>query len=291
MSSQSTLDAFEPRLLIVNADDFGLNAAANAGIIACHRAGSVTSTTLMANAPGFDEAVGVARANPTLGVGLHFNLTWGEPLCGAARVPSLVGVDGRFLPRETLGRRALMGRLMSGEVQLELEAQFAKLLESGITPTHVDSHQHVHAFGPVFRVVASHCLMRGLPMRVPWVAQDDNASFTRRARRAILAALLARSTGVWRGRVRWNDSLGSVFDLGVSCGELSDAHYRRLLAKARGPVHELMVHPVTSADAMAGYTRLGPVAEAEYHYLQQGRLAALAAEAGYRLGTYRELHK
>ena len=36
---------------------------------------------------------------------------------------------------------------------------------------------------------------------------------------------------------------------------------------------------------------MGPVAEVEYHYLRQGRLAALAAEAGYRLGTYRELSR
>lgn len=277
------------KLLIVNADDFGLNAAANAGIIACHQAGSVTSTTLMANAPGFDEAVALAHANPALGVGLHFNLTWGEPLSGAARVPTLVDGDGRFLSRERLGRRAMLGRVSPEEVRLELEAQFARLQAGGITATHVDSHQHVHAFGPVFAAVAAHCQARGLPMRVPWVAADRGASPARRLRRALLSALLSRSTRAWRGRVRWNHSLGSVFELGEPGPALDDAHYRQLLARASGPVHELMVHPVTSAAAMDGYTRVGPVAEAEYHYLRQGRLAALAAEAGYRLGGYREL--
>lgn len=277
------------KLLIVNADDFGLNAAANEGIIACHRAGSVTSTTLMANAPGFDEAVALAHANPALGVGLHFNLTWGEPLAGAGRVPSLVDGEGRFLSREALGRRALLGRLAARELRLELEAQFGRLQANGIAPSHVDSHQHVHAFGPVFRTVAAFCQSLDLPMRVPWVAKDENAPLTRRLRRALLAGLLARSTRAWRGRVRWNHSLGSVFDLGEAGATLEDAHYRRLLARAGGPALELMVHPVTSAQAMAGYTRVGPVAEAEYHYLRQGRLAALAAEAGYRLGNYREL--
>ncbi|MBW8312220.1 MAG: ChbG/HpnK family deacetylase [Rhizobium sp.] len=279
------------KLLIVNADDFGLNAAANAGIIACHQAGSVTSTTLMANAPGFDEAVALARANPALGVGLHFNLTWGEPLAGAAQVPSLVGEDGRLLSREPLGRRALLGRLVPAELRRELDAQFDRLQDHGIAASHVDSHQHVHAFGPVFAAVAMHCQARSLPMRVPWVAADRQSSPARRLRRAVLSALLSRATRRWQGRVRWNDSLGSVFELGEAGARLEDAHYRQLLARATGPVHELMVHPVTSAEAMQGYTRVGPVAEAEYHYLRQGRLAALAAEAGYRLGNYRELRR
>lgn len=277
------------KLLIVNADDFGLNSAANAGIIACHQAGSVTSTTLMANAPGFDEAVGLARANPALGVGLHFNLTWGEPVAGASSVPSLVGADGRFLPREVLGRRTLLGQIVPAHLRTELEAQFSRLQDHGLDPTHVDSHQHVHAYGPVFRVLAAHCQGRGLPMRVPWVAAERPASLGRWLRRAVLSALLVRASRAWEGTVRWNDSLGSVFELGEIVGPLDDRHYRELLARTSGPVHELMVHPVTSAKAMEGYTRVGPVAEAEFHYLREGRLAALAAEAGYRLGTYREL--
>lgn len=277
------------RLLIVNADDFGLNEAANAGIIDTHRAGAVTSTTLMANAPAAGAAAELAGAHPALGVGLHFNLTWGSALADPSLVPALVDGAGRFHGREMLARRAMTGQLPQTQVATELAAQWQRLLELGIQPTHVDSHQHVHAFAPVFSAVARHCSAVRLPMRVPWVANDSHASLARRARRALLAALLARSTSRWRGKVRWNDAMGSVFDIGAHGQPLDDSHYRAVLEAAHGDVFELMVHPVTNAAAMQGYTRVGEVGEAEYHWLQRGELPRLASEQGFRLGSYRDL--
>lgn len=277
------------KLLIVNADDFGLNEAANAGIIECHRAGSVTSTTLMANAPALEAAVQQAHANPALGIGLHFNLTWGRPLSAPDIVPALVDAKGIFLSRDQLGRKAMLGGVPQAQVDIELAAQFRRLGELGIAPTHVDSHQHVHAFRPVFNAVAGFCQAQRLPMRVPWVAAEASAPLKRRIRRAVLRRLLANSTSRWEGRVRWNKDLGSVFDLGVTGEPLTDSHYSQLLQRSAADALELMVHPVTSAAAMGGYTRVGAVGEAEYHWLREGRLPALAAAEGFRLGTYRDL--
>lgn len=277
------------KLLIVNADDFGLNASANAGIVACHLAGSVTSTTLMANGAAFDEAVGLAHENPSLGVGLHFNLTWGGPVADPAKVPALVDAEGQFHSRETLAKRSLLGRIPLEQVRLELEAQLGKLRRHGVAVTHIDSHQHVHAFGPVFTAVAERCQAERLPLRVPWVAPEQGTGLARRVRRTLLAALLRRSVSRWRGRVRWNGALGSVFDIGASGAALTDDDYTRVLAGANVETFELMVHPVASAAAMAGYTRVGAVGEAEYHWLLKGRLQALAQRHGFRLGTYRDL--
>ena len=52
--------------LIVNADDFGYSEAVNYGIISAHRNGIVTSTTMMANMPGFDHAVNLLKENKDL---------------------------------------------------------------------------------------------------------------------------------------------------------------------------------------------------------------------------------
>ena len=46
-----------PSLVIVNAYDFGQSAVVNRVIMACFRQGLISSTTIMANMPGFDEAV------------------------------------------------------------------------------------------------------------------------------------------------------------------------------------------------------------------------------------------
>lgn len=281
--SQST------RLLIVNADDFGLNDAATDGIAETHLAGSVTSTTLMVNAPAAVRAAEFAQAHPALGVGLHFNLTWGRPVAPLELVPALVSADGTFLERAALARRLLGGSVPRGQIQTELRAQVRALSALGVYASHVDSHQHVHGFGSVFDAVANHCSEAGIPMRVPWVATLESNNVARRVRRRILGWMLKRAVNRWRGRVAWNDDIGSVFDLDARSRSFSDGDYLQLLQRARGSSFELMVHPVTEAAAMDGYTRIGAIAEAEWRYLRTGCLAKVAYEAGFRLGNYRDL--
>src|SRR5215212_9818878 len=98
--SDRTTSVAPRRRLIVNADDYGLSPGVNAGVLAAHRRGLVTSATLMANMPAV--AAAVAATPPTLALGLHLNLTTGEPCAGAERVPSLVDGSGRFLRLDRL---------------------------------------------------------------------------------------------------------------------------------------------------------------------------------------------
>ena len=96
--------------LVINADDFGLSAGVNRGILAAHAAGTVTSTSLLPNLPAFDDAVRSARATPTLGIGLHFNLTTGAPVSAPDQVPSLVdSATGQFHALRVLAARSLGG--------------------------------------------------------------------------------------------------------------------------------------------------------------------------------------
>src|SRR5881398_2069028 len=63
-----------PRCLIVNADDFGMSAGVNRGIIEAHRRGIVTSASLMVRWGAAAEAVTLSREWPRLGLGLHVDL-------------------------------------------------------------------------------------------------------------------------------------------------------------------------------------------------------------------------
>ena len=83
--------------LIVNADDFGLHSAVNAGIIDGHRRGIITSTSLMAGGEAFTEAVSMAKQNPKLGIGIHITLVGGvKPVCDPSEVSSLLTPEGVF---------------------------------------------------------------------------------------------------------------------------------------------------------------------------------------------------
>jgi predicted glycoside hydrolase/deacetylase ChbG (UPF0249 family) len=137
------------RVLIVNADDFGLSAGVTRGILEAHARGIVTSTSLMVRPAGAADAVARARAHPALSVGLHLDL--GE---WAFR-------DGAWV---ALYEVAPLGdaTAVAAEVRRQLEA-FRAL--AGRDPTHLDSHQHVHTREPVRSVVSALARELEVPLR------------------------------------------------------------------------------------------------------------------------------
>jgi hypothetical protein len=132
--------------LIVNADDFGYSEAVNKAILTGFESALLTSTSLMANMPGFDDAVGIVGRGDVLGqkVGVHLNLTEGFALSGAlAACRRFCESDGRFIYRRdrSLFRLSRQERVA---VYAELRMQLERVLAAGIQPTHLDSHHHVH---------------------------------------------------------------------------------------------------------------------------------------------------
>lgn len=274
--------------IIVNADDFGIADGVNAAVIDAFRAGSLSSTTLLVNGAAAASAAALARANPGLGVGLHFNLTLGESSAPRGAVASLLGDDGRFPDRDDLARRLLRGRVSRAELRTELIAQLDAFAALGLRPTHVDSHQHVHAFPLVFDIVADECSRRGLPLRQPLVLRlpSRRPGLVRRLRSAVLAWMNRRNAARWNGRVRMNRAFASVFDFGAVPPSLQAGHYGELLRCAAGDPLELMVHVVRDAGEVDGLTRIGSVAQAEWEFLRSGALAGLIADHDLRLCTY-----
>ena len=280
----------QAKLLIVNADDFGITEGATDAIIECHRAGSVNSTTLMTNMPAAAYAVQRARENPRLGVGLHFNLTSGRPL-GSSENSTLVDGEGALLKRRDLAVRAITGRLRAGDVRKELQAQHAAMLALGLLPTHMDSHQHVHAIPGIFQVVTTFAAEHGLPMRMPWawIGHAPGKRMARVLKERVLGTTLKILDRLRPASVRVNDGLCSVFDLGIPPGQLKLEHYRTLLAPYRAGVVELMVHPAYVDDALMAETAITGTSDAEQRLLMDPEFMNIAASLGYRLATFRDL--
>ena len=126
--------------LIVNADDLGRSSGVNRGVLRAHKAGIVTSTTLMANAPRAAEAAGAVRDQRRLGVGVHL----------------------------------VRGRARGEEVLAEFRRQIdhaTKLL--GRAPTHLDTHHFVQDEPEVLWALESVAKERGLPARTQSRKQRD----------------------------------------------------------------------------------------------------------------------
>jgi hopanoid biosynthesis associated protein HpnK len=141
--------------LIVNADDFGLTPGINRAIVELHKAGVLTSTTLMANAGATADAIELALANPSLGVGCHIVLVDGKPVLPPSQVPSLVDPDTQRFPPAltTLLKRLFAGHVRAEELEAEASAQIARLQDCGLRLTHFDTHKHTHMFPAILRPV------------------------------------------------------------------------------------------------------------------------------------------
>lgn len=231
--------------LIVNADDFGLCASVNRGILEAHRGGIVTSATLLANAPGFEEALALARRTPSLGVGVHLNLTRGRALSPPAGIPSLARGDGAFAHTPwSIARGLWRRRIVLPEVEREWAAQVARICKAGLTPTHLDSEKHLHLLPPLLPVAMGLARDYGLralragaeggllsrlaPTNPQWYKACVLAVLGRRARRRAAGATL-----------RSPDRVLGVVD----SGRLDAGRLEALLGRVGGGVTELICHP------------------------------------------------
>lgn len=134
--------------LIVNADDFGYSEAVNRAIVNAFQFALLTSTSIMANMPGFDQAVELVHQHSPLQhkIGVHLNLTEETPLSPEILSCSrLCGKEGRFsYDRYRDGALFRLSRRERGAVHAELRMQLERVLTAGIRPLHLDSHHHVH---------------------------------------------------------------------------------------------------------------------------------------------------
>ncbi|QIK70518.1 chitin disaccharide deacetylase [Erysipelothrix sp. HDW6C] len=144
--------------VIINADDFGLTSGGNKAIIECHKNGILTSTTLMANTRYTEEAIALAKENPSLGVGVHMVLTTQSPLLKTHK--TLVNEEGRFkYSIDTIDEAIDLD-----EVFAEWDAQI-EAIKQHLDITHLDSHHHVHMH-PILRPVTEKLAAKhGVPYR------------------------------------------------------------------------------------------------------------------------------
>ncbi len=151
------------RVLIINADDCNLTPKVTEAILEAHDKGVVSSTTFMVNLPVNPEIVRQLLAAKKLGIGLHLNITLGEPVAKATAVKSLLQKDGRFKKQaDYLSKKFPPVK----EIAEEFKAQFQKFVKLfKRLPTHVDIHHHMHDHLPFFEALSSVVKKQDLPIR------------------------------------------------------------------------------------------------------------------------------
>jgi predicted glycoside hydrolase/deacetylase ChbG (UPF0249 family) len=273
------------RLLIVNADDYGLTRAVSEGILRGHREGIITSTSVLALAPGFAPTVGWLRDVDGLGVGAHLAAVGEDPpLLSAREIPTLVDRRGR-LPkswRHLLPRLAAR-RIDPADIAREFSAQLVAVRDAGVEVDHLDTHQHLHLWPGIRQVVLDLAHREGVPaVRVTRsVAGGVTGPVVRR-----LSVRLAREVAV-AGLAAPHDAAGldeaGRLDEDTVVGALG-----RLGASGAGAV-ELSAHPGAHDDDERHRYRWGYRWGDELDALCAPRVRAAVERHGFRLGNYRDL--
>jgi predicted glycoside hydrolase/deacetylase ChbG (UPF0249 family) len=246
-------------LMIINADDFGYGNGINHGIIESHRNGILTSTTMMANMPGFDHAKAFAKENPNLGIGVHLVLTCGAPL--RTDVPSLVNEKGNF---HHLSFYEADFEINLEELYLEWKSQIEKVIQAGIEPTHLDSHHHVNSIGPLTEVFEKLAREYHLPVRSNYKVSDDLLT-TRRFFHTLDS--LGMEKEIWRPM-----AIRSLIDDCLTFGSV-----------------EVMCHPGYVDAELLDRSSFTSGRAYQVRELTKEKYKILFDEMGITLGTYRDL--
>lgn len=260
------------KYLIVNADDFGFTRDVNRGIVAAQQGGILTATTLMATGAHFDDAVQLARENPSLDIGCHLVLV------GSPGLPDSVAQLIAALARKRI------------DPYRELSTQVQRILDAGIQPTHLDTHKHTHLLPPVLEAIAR----IGEEFHIPWVRRPFDLPISGNGVSSVRRAV-SRSFGLLRRRFhrvlsahgcRTTDHFAG-FQI---TGSFNAAELSGLIRQLPDGVTEFMCHPgYCTEELRAEKTRLKESRQKELEALLAPEVQQALKAADCRLVSYRDL--
>ena len=274
---------------VVNADDFGLATCINEGISIAYEQGILRSASLMANGEAFADALDRTKNLPGLGVGVHLSLVGQKPIAPTRDLRGMVTDDGR-LPASyaDFARDYFLRKFSVREISLEMEAQITRILDAGIQPTHLDSHQHIHLLPGILELTLGLAKIHQIDaVRVPC----DQAVFfrafasPRKMQLAILALLSARA----RNKVRRRGLKSAQFFHGLAAsGRLDTQSLCAILVRLPDGVHEIMCHPGLETAALRQRYAWGYAWQVETAALQSSAVKRVVERRGIVLRNFAE---
>ncbi|XGV96929.1 MAG: hopanoid biosynthesis-associated protein HpnK [Leptolyngbya sp. BL-A-14] len=283
-----------PRRLIVNGDDFGFSSGVNQAIIAAHQRGILTSTSLMVTGEAFEEAVALAKANPTLAVGLHLVLACGRSVLSPAQIPHLVDSQGYFSNQpEKAGLYYQFNRAAQRELLLEMRAQLEKFRQTGLPLSHVDGHVHMHVQPVVLRQLVKladtfNIRFIRLPYEEAAIALKADASdwFIKHLLSTVYAGL--RCYGVYLLRSHGIQFTDRVYGL-LHSGRMTEPYLLKLIPHIKANVVEIYAHPAFAVAGEPANEAFG-LGEAECEALMSDRIRTMIQAQGFELTHYGRLN-
>ena len=214
----------------INADDYGWNERCSKAIFESFQKGWITTTTACANGEYFDKAIEMVRESGYKdSIGIHLNLTEGKPLSDSVQHFERLCKDGEFIGFPT--RQRFLSKNEEKWVEVELEEQADRFLQTGLKVNHLDSHHFIHNSIAVFDI----CLEIADRMKCDKIRRFRNVGNISVPKRLI--------KGYFNNRLRrkgflYSDYFGSAED------------YFNFDTTTKKGIFEIMVHPDYNMDGV-----------------------------------------
>ena len=268
------------RLCIITADDFGLHAAVNEAVESAHRAGVLTSASLMVGAPAVQDAARRAQGLPGLRIGLHLTLADGRSVLPRRQIPHLVDADNRFHDNMVgAGWRFFARPSVRAQLAQEIRAQFAAFAALGLSLDHLDAHKHFHLHPTVLSLALR--IGRDFGLRAVRVPAEPGLTATR---------LLSPWLALMRRRLRRAGMASNDHLYGLAhSGAMDEARLLRIVAALPPGVSEIYLHPATLSGGAIAASMSSYRHRDEWQALLSAPLRAALAAASITLGGYGDI--
>jgi predicted glycoside hydrolase/deacetylase ChbG (UPF0249 family) len=269
--------AADARVLILNADDFGMCHDQNEGVIRGLKEGVFTSSTILVTCPWFEEVAEFARNNPAADLGVHLTLTaewdsykWG-PVSARHSVPSLV--DARGYLWQTVAEVYEHARL--DEAEAELRAQIEKALAAGIDATHLDSHMGTLQLRADYHEIYARLADEyRLPIRLASRRQMGGGGMGAILDQLDAAGVVTPDHLVFNGPPKLDET---------------ESYWTNLLRALKPGVTEILCHPAIARDELKSCARDAMQREADFRYFTSDKTRQLIKDEGVEMVGFREL--
>ena len=275
----------DDRVLILHIDDMGFCHAANEASLACLTKGSATCASILVNGPWFQEAVQMAKANPTLDLGVHLTLTAEYPSYRWSALSSrdpktgLLDADGYlWATREDAVRHVTVAG-----AEGEMRAQIDGALAAGIDVTHIDTHMgsvvHPKFLGRYLQLAREY----GVPAFLPRITRDRLQTLGEGDMADEYLQILAM---VEQDQVPTLDEI--LVETMVPLTQKND-FYRELIEKVQPGLTHLLFHPAGAGAELEAIADTHASRHADYEAFSDRSLREFAESLGIHVIGYREL--